>query len=443
MTMFELTFIGYLGILLLLVLLVFGLHIGVALGLVGMLGTGFIVGWDGAFSMASSSFYHQIQSYELLTVPLFILMGFVSAGGGVSKDIYDTLALWLRRLRGGLGIATAASCTAFGAISGSSLVSAVVFTKLAAPEMRNHGYDKRLAYGICSSSSIVGMLIPPSILMVVYGSLSGESIGRLLIAGIVPGLMCFVLFSIFIMAIGWIKPSKIQKSKNIETITLRVFFRSLVKIWQVVVVALIIFGGIFAGVFTPTEAAAVSSVVIIALTLITKLHQSKEILKKSFLDTASTTGMVFLILGGASVFSHFLTLSGITQNLTQFIVSLNLSKYYLLWALILFYILLGCLMDSISILCITIPLLNPIIDITGIDPIYYAVLIVMALEAGLMTPPVGMNVYGSFAVAEKDVSLEDIFIGVFPFLIAVIMVIIVLMYFSVLGTFLPELMLGK
>jgi len=440
--MFEPIFIGYLGVVVLIILLIFGLHIGVALGLVGMLGTGCITGWDAAFSMAASSFFYKIQSYELLTVPLFVLMGFVSAGGGVSKDIYDALALWLRRLRGGLGIATTISCTAFGAISGSSLVTAVVFTKIAAPEMRGHGYDKRLAYGICSASAIIGMLIPPSILMVVYGSLSGESIGKLLIAGIVPGLLCFFLFSIVIILTGWIKPSKIQNTKNVERITLGMLLRSLAKFWQVIVIAAIIFGGIFGGIFTPTEAAAISSVVIIILVLITKPQQSKTILKKGFTDTAGTSGMIFLILGSATIFSHFLTLSGITEGITQYILGLNLSKFQLLWTLMIFYGALGCFMDSISILSITIPLLNPIVHMVGIDNIYYAVLVVMALEAGLLTPPVGLNVYGSFAVAEKDVSLEDIFMGVVPFLISVIIIIAILMYIPVLSTFLPTLMLG-
>jgi C4-dicarboxylate transporter, DctM subunit len=440
--MFDPSFIGCLGVVVLLVVMLLGVHIGVALGLVGILGAVLIVGWDGAFSLAAGSIYHQVVAYDLLTVPLFVFMGYLASVGGVSKDIYDSLSLWFNRLRGGLGIATVASCTAFGTVTGSSLVTAIVFTKLSAPEMRKHGYDKRLAYGICSSAGMIGMLIPPSILMVVYGILAGESIGKLLISGVTPGLMLFALFSISIVVIGWIKPSMIEESKHVERITWRMRLRSIGKIWQVFLMVAIIFGGIFGGIFSATEAAAVATVVLIILILITRPQQRIQLLIQAFADTASTSGMIFLILGGSVVFSHFLTLSEITQNLAEYIIGLNLSKFALLWVLMIFYLILGCFLDSISMLCITIPLFNPIIKVAGIDSIYYAVLVVMAIEIGLLTPPVGLNVYGSFAVAEKDVSIQDIFIGGFPFAVVSLLALALLMYVPYLATFLPTLMLG-
>jgi C4-dicarboxylate transporter DctM subunit len=441
--MFESALVGYLGIALLLVLLCLGVHIGVALGVVGTLGVGLIVGWDGAFSMTAAAIYHQVAAYELLTVPLFVLMGYLGSGGGVSRDIYESLSVWLARLRGGLGIATVASCAAFGTICGSSLVTSVVFTKMCAPEMRRHGYERRLAYGICSSSAMIGMLIPPSILMVVYGVLAGESIGKLLIAGITPGLLLMVLFSLIIILIAWIKPSAIERSRHVQEITWGVRLKSLGKIWQVFIVAGIIFGGIFGGVFNPTEAAAVATVVLIVLNLMTRRRECADLFKQAFVDTASTSAMVFLILGGSAVFSHFLTLSGITQSLAEYIISLSLSKYSLIWVILIFYAILGCFLDSISMLCITIPLFTPIVSAAGIDGIYYAVLVVMAIEIGLLTPPVGLNVYGSFAVAESDITLEDIFVGVVPFFIASVLSVVLLMYIPRLVTFLPTLMIGR
>jgi C4-dicarboxylate transporter, DctM subunit len=433
--------IGYLGIFVLLFLLVLGLHIGVALGAVGIIGTALMVGWGGALSLAVGSIYHQIAAFELLSVPLFVLMGYLSSVGGVSQDIYEALGLWVNRLKGGLGIATVASCTAFGTVCGSSLVTSVVFTKLSAPEMRKHGYDKKLAYGICSSSAMIGMLIPPSILLVVYGILAGESIGKLLISGVTPGLLLFVLFSLTIMAIGAIKPSMIQDSARRE-ITWKERIQGIRKIWQVFLVVGVIFGGIFGGIFNPTEAAAVATAVLIALILFTRPQESMVLLKKAFQDTASTSGMIFLILGGSAVFSHFLTLTGITQSLAEYIIGMQFSKFVLLWVIMGFYGILGCFLDSISMLCITIPLFNPIIAAAKIDSIYYAVLVVMAIEIGLLTPPVGLNVYGSFAVAEKDVTIEDIFAGAFPFLIVSILSLAMLMYIPRLGTFLPSLMMG-
>jgi tripartite ATP-independent transporter DctM subunit len=434
---------GYLGIACLIILLVLGVHIGVALGLVGMFGVASIVGFEAAFFTSAGSIYHKIASFDLVTIPLFIMMGYLASGGGMSKNVFETLGYWVGHIRGGLGIATVASCTAFGTVCGSSLVTAAVFAKMCAPEMRKHGYDGRIAYGICASGGMIGMLIPPSILMVVYGVLAGESIGKLLIAGVVPGLLLMILFSLAIVVTSWARPKLIQKTAGTAKGNWRLRMTSLVKIWQILLVALIIFGGIFGGVFNPTEAGAVATVSLLILMLITKLRQSPGLMKEGFLETGATTAMIFLVMGGAAVFSHFLVLTGITGNLAVYIISLDLSRLTLIWVLAVFYGVLGCFLDSISMLAITIPLFNPVISAMGIDPIYYAVVVVMAIEAGLITPPVGLNVYGAFAVAEKDIRLEDIFLGVVPFFIMCWLAIAILIFWPGLSTFLPSLMLGN
>lgn len=435
--------VGYVGIAILIALLALGVHIGVALGLVGMVGTAFIVGFDASFYTSVGTFYHKIASFDLVTIPLFILMGYLASGGGVSKNVFESLNYWVGSFRGGLGISTVISCTAFGTVCGSSLVTASVFANMCAPEMRKHGYSKQIAYGICASAGMIGMLIPPSILMVVYGVLAGESIGRLLIAGVVPGLLLMVVFSLAIIIISYVRPAQIKQAKIAENVTWSRRIRSLTKVWQVVLVALVIFGGIFGGVFNPTEAAAVASVVLMILLLVTRFRDFWRLFREAFLETGATTAMIFLVMGGAAIFSHFLVLTGITNNLAEFIISLNLSKLTLVWVLVIFYGILGCFLDSISMLAITIPLFIPIITKMGIDPIWYAVIIVMAIEAGLITPPVGLNVYGAYAVAEKDVKLEDIFMGIAPFFVMVWIAIAILIYLPRLSTFLPSLMLGN
>lgn len=437
------TVLGILGIATLFILLAVGVHIGVALGLVGFVGSAMIVGFEGSIYPSVSSIYHKVASFELITIPLFVLMGYLASGGGISKKTFEALNAWVGRLRGGLGISTVFSCTAFGAVCGSSMVTAAVFARLCAPEMRNHGYDKKVAYGICSSAGMIGMLIPPSILMVVYGVLAGESTGKLLIAGITPGLLLTVLYSGTILSISWLKPNLIHPVRREAGITWMQKFKLLGNIWQVLIVALIMFAGIFGGVFNPTEAAAVATVALLVLLALTQRKRFWELCKEAFLETGSTTGMIFLVMGSASVFSQFLVLTGITNHVVEYVVGANFSKMVFIWMAVATYLVLGCLLDSISMLCITVPLFNPILEQLGINPIWYAVVVIMTIEAGLLTPPVGLNVYATYAVAEKDVTLEEIFYGIMPFLAATMLSIVILIYWPDLSTFLPQLMLGK
>ena len=220
-------------------------------------------------------------------------------------------------------------------------------------------------------------------------------------------------------------------------------FRLLGNIWQVLIVAGIMFGGIFGGVFNPTEAAAVATMTLLALLVLTQGRASLKLFKEACLETGSTTAMIFLVMGSASVFSQFLVLTGITNHIAEYVIGAHFSKMAFVWLVVAIYMVLGCLLDSISMLCITVPLFNPILKQLGIDPIWYAVVAIMTIEAGLLTPPVGLNVYATYAVAEKDVTLEQIFYGILPFLGAVLLSIVILIYWPALSTFLPQLMLGK
>lgn len=430
--------LGIIGALSLAVLLMLGVHIGVALGLVGFFGTWALAGLEPSLWGAVSVFYDQVASFALITVPLFIAMGYLASAGRLSTNIFNSLNHWVGRVRGGIGIATVGSCTLFGTICGSSLVTSSVFAIIAAPEMRRQGYDKSLAYGICASSGLIGMLIPPSILMVVYGVLSGDSVGKLLVAGISPGLALTVLFSLVIMLLARYRPNLIKDQER-KSLSWREKFTELINLWPVMVVVVIIFGGIFGGVFTPTEAGAIATFIVLVLIVVIEKKHSLAAIKEALQDTARTSAMIFLIFGGAAIFSQFLVLSGLAARTAEFIISLELSKLTFLFAVALLYLVLGCLLDSISMLSITIPLLYPVLGRMGIDSIWYAVVVVLAIHVGMITPPVGLCVYGAKAVAEKDVSLEDVFRGVFPFFLVSLLALVIFILVPDLSTFLPNL----
>lgn len=431
--------IGLIGIACLIVLLMLGVHIGVALGFVGLVGSCVLVGIKPALWGAMNVFYSQVASYALITVPLFIAMGYLATAGNLSANIFNTLNDWIGGIRGGVGIATVGSCTLFGTICGSSIVTSSVFAIIAAPEMRRQGYDKSLAYGICASSGLIGMLIPPSILMVVYGILSQDSVGKLLIAGVTPGLVLAAFYAATIYAIARLRPELVTRS-NARKIPLAQKIMELRALWPVAVVILITFGGIFGGVFSPTEAGAITCFVVLVLVLILEKRKAVPHIVTAFKDTAKTSAMIFLIFGGAAIFSQFLVLSGIATRIVQMIVALDLSIFGFLCLVAAFYLVLGCFLDSISMLSITIPLLNPVLGPMGIDPIWYAVIVILAIEIGMLTPPVGLCVYAAKAVAEKDVTLEDVFRGSIPFFAVSMVGLLIFILFPALSTFLPRQM---
>ena len=428
--------IGLIGIAVLVIVLLLGVHIGVALGFIGFLGSCALAGLQPALWGAVNVFYSQLASYALITVPLFIAMGYLATAGKLSTNIFNSLNHWIGGIKGGVGIATVTSCTLFGTICGSSIVTSSVFAIIAAPEMRKQGYDKSLAYGICASSGLIGMLIPPSILMVVYGILSGESVGKLLIAGVTPGLVLTLFYSITILWLAKFRPNLVKQQYR-QIISWRQKLLELRDLWPVAVVIMITFGGLFGGVFSPTEAGAITTFIVLVLLIILEKKRSFQHILAAFNETARTSAMIFLIFGGAAIFSQFLVLSGIATRTVELIIGLNLSRIGFLCMVAFFYLVLGCFLDSISMLSITIPLLNPLLGRMGIDPIYYAVVVIVAIEIGMITPPVGLCVYAAKAVAEKDVTLEDIFRGSLPFFFASMIALMIFILFPSLSTYLP------
>jgi tripartite ATP-independent transporter DctM subunit len=426
--------IGIIGILALFLFLAAGVHIGVALGVVGVLGTMATIGLTGSVSLLATTSFHFAINPEFVVMPLFILMGLLAMMGGISEATYSALGKWVGTIRGGLGIATVGACTAFGTVSGSALVTASVFARVSCPEMRRHGYSKGLAYGIVSSAGAIGMLIPPSLLAVVYGLLTLESIGDLLIAGIAPGMLLAFVFTGGILVIAYFNPTAAPAAPY--KITWRDRLVSLKDFWPIMLSGAVVIGGIYGGVFTPTEAGAFGALTILLIAVFWGgMHWPQ--LRTALNETVSITAMIFLILIAAKVFSRFMILSGVAPRMVNAILDIGLTPIGLVIALAILYIILGAFLDSISMLSITIPVFYPAVQAMGIDPMWFAMVVILAIHVGLITPPVGLNVYAVKGVAEPDVTLEDIFRGTMPFFIMMLLALAIIIAFPILSTWLP------
>jgi len=433
--------VGIIGIGVLIVLLALGVHIALALAAVGMFGSMAIIGFEPSIWLATAFSFSYFSKSAFIVLPLFIYMGLMAGSGGISHNIYEALKIWVGRLRAGLGIATVGSCTAFGVCTGSSLVAAAVFTRISAPEMRRQGYGKRTAYGVCTSAGSIGMLIPPSILLVVYGIISELSVGKLLIAGTAPGLVLAVSFSVGLWLMSLFRPAEFG-SAPVEKVTWRQRIVSLGRVWPVLLLGGVIIGGIFGGLFSPTEAGAFGAAVITILIILTTGSERWKILKEGSLEAIKINAMVFFILVGAGIFARFLMFSGITPMLLGAVVDAGFSNLTFIIIMAFIYLIMGCFLDSISMISITLPIIIPVVREMGIDPIYFAMVSVLAIECGLITPPVGLNAYAAFGVAEPDVTLEDIFIGCLPFFFMMLAALAIMIAFPWLSTILPTLMLG-
>ena len=430
---------GLFAIISLFILLASGIHVGIALGLVGFFGLlAMLNSLNAALGILTTTPYYYTGVWALTVIPLFVIMGVFSMHAGISRDVFDTAHKWLGRLPGGLAIATIAGNAGFGALCGSSLVSCVVFTKISFPEMLKHGYDKKLASGAVAAGGMLGMLIPPSNAMIVYGILSEQSVGHLLIAGIGPGLLLGALFSIACYAIARRNPVIAPRAP--EPVSFKDKVLSIKGTWGVLVLAALIIGGIYTGVFSPTEAGATGAMGAFLLAIALGKLTWKN-LGESMREAARVTAMLFLILVGAGIFSRFLAMTGLPGTLATWLIEAELPKYALLAAFLLMYILLGCFLDGISMLSITLPIIHPIIMALGWNPIWFAVLVVLSTEIGLLTPPLGIDVYAVKATAGDVVTLEEVFRGCIPFFFISILCLVILAAVPQITIFLPENMM--
>jgi tripartite ATP-independent transporter DctM subunit len=342
------------------------------------------------------------------------------------------------RLKGGLGLATVGGCTIFGALTGSSIATAVVFAKVSVPEMRRYGYDAKIAYGLVSSAGAIGMMIPPSILAVIYALITEQSVGQLLMGGIGPGLtLALCLGGGFIILLA-LRPS-LGPSTQRASVTWRERFAALPKLWPAFMIALIVIGGIYLGVFTVTEAAGIGTFTLFVLYLATKgfSRQSWQVLSACLRETISLSVMILFLVASARVFGRLLVLSGLAPMVTDFIINMNLPGVQFIIVATVLYIVLGTFLDSVSILAITIPLLYPAVVAMGLDIIWFAMVMILATQIGNITPPVGLIIYAVKGVADPDISLEDIFRGVLPFFLMMLVAQAIVIAFPIISTWIP------
>ncbi|MFH1488412.1 MAG: TRAP transporter large permease [Pseudomonadota bacterium] len=427
--------IGYAGIALLIVLLFSGIHIGVAMGVIGFLGIAYVSGWGAGLMVLKTVPFTTFSNYGLSVVPLFILMGIICFYAGISKDLYESVHKWLGHLRGGLAMATVGACAAFAAVSGSSLATSATMGTVALPEMKKYKYDSALATGCVAAGGSIGILIPPSVPLIIYGILANQSIGKLFIAGFIPGVLEAVFYIITIAILCKLNPQlgpPGPKTRFVEKVV------SLKNTWGVLLLFVVVIGGIYFGVFSPTEAAGVGAcgacIFALARGKLTWLN-----FKNSLLESVKTTSMIFIILLGAMVLGYFLAATRLPFELAEIIGGLPVHRYVILLLILVVYILLGCVMDSLAMIILTIPIFYPLIDKLGFDPIWFGIIVVRAAEIGLITPPVGMNVYIIKGIS-GDVPMFTIFRGIIPFLIADLCHVTLLLVVPQVVTFLPNLM---
>ena len=427
--------LGVAGFLAAILLIFLRVPVAVAMGLVGAAGFGITNGFFAVGFVMSSAPFEAVFPYSLSVVPLFVAMGVFAAHAGLSAALFNGVNAFVGGWRGGLAMASIGACAGFGAICGSSLATAATMCRVAFPEMRRRGYDRSLAAAAVAAGGTLGVLIPPSILLVIYGLLTQQSIGALFAAAILPGLLATALYMAAVRVALWRRPELAPPGERRDWPTR---FATLREVWPVGLLFLVVIGGIYAGLFSPTEAAAVGAAGALLLAW-ARRQLSARVLADCIVETARITGMIFLILVGAAVFNYFVETSGLPQAMVGWIEASGMTPLAVMLALLLFYILLGCFMDSLSMILLTVPLVFPLVTAIGYDPVWFGVIVVTAAELGLITPPVGMNLFVIQGTV-PGLRLATIVRGLPPFLAADVLRLLLLLAFPGLALALPRLL---
>jgi len=426
--------IGIIGCCLLLVLLAASMPVALAMAIVGFAGFAWIRNPAAACSLITIDVYDTFSSYSLTVIPLFVLMGQIAFHAGISRRLFNAAYHWLGPLPGGLAIATVGACTAFGAICGSGPATAATMASVALPEMKRYKYDMELACGTVAAGGSLGMLIPPSVVFIVYAIITEQSIGKLFIAGIMPGLLIAAIFCLTIYLHCKLRPHLGPAAPSTAWLAK---FRSLAGVSETLILFFLVMGGMFRGIFTATEAAAIGAAGCIVIAL-TKKQMSRSIFKQALLETMRTSCMVMFIVTGAVIFGHFLNITQIPTELATWLTSLSLPKFMIVFLIILFYLIAGCFVDALALVLLTTPIFYPVILSLGYHPIWFGVIIVVVTQMGVISPPVGVNVYVVSGIA-RDVPLQTVFKGAIPFLLALILSAIILTAFPQITLFLPNM----
>jgi tripartite ATP-independent transporter DctM subunit len=428
--------LGFLGLAAIFVLVVLGMRIAFATALVGFVGLSVIKNMGVAASVVGFLPHGIVAHYSLSVIPLFIIMGYYAFYAGLTDDVFFTARQWVGHLPGGLAIASVFGCAGFAACTGASTASAAIMGRVAIPEMRKYGYHPRLAAGVVAASGTLASLIPPSVILVIYGIITEQSIGALLIGGFIPGVISAAIYAVMIYTrvkispeLGQVQPKASWKER----------FVSLRRTWGVLLLIFLVIGGIYSGIFTPTEAggAAAFSAFLMALFM---RRLTIERLKESLLETGRTTIMIFSIIVGVLIFVRFLALTGLPSSFAEFILGLQVPRLLILLMILSVYIFLGMFLDAIGMLMLTLPIIFPAVVSLGYDPIWFGIIAVKMCEICLITPPVGLNCYIVRSVA-PDIPLEEIFRGIIPFVAMDILTVALFIVFPQIITFLPSHMM--
>ena len=427
--------IGILGCFILFALLITSMPVAFAMLAAGVAGFAMITSPHAAFSMVTSDLFETFSSYGLTVIPLFVMMGQVSFHAGISRRLFHSAYVWIGHLKGGLAMATVGACAGFGAICGSGPATAATMAAVALPEMKRYGYADSLSSGTVAAGGSLGMLIPPSVVFIVYALMTEQSIGSLFLAGIVPGILITVLFCINIYI-------RCTKDKTLgpagPVFSWKERFHALNGVIETIILFLLVMGGMFFGFFTPIEAAAVGAAGSFAIAFFQKelnMHKIRQIL----LETVRTSSMIFFIVAGAVIFGRFLAVSRIPFAAAEFFVSLPLPGWMVMLLIIFFFLAAGCIIDALALILLTIPIFYPVVLELGFDPVWFGVIVVVITQMGVITPPVGVNVYVVSGM-ERDIPLPVIFKGAIPFLMMLIISALILIMVPDLCLFLPNLL---
>ena len=429
------TMIGLIGIGVLVVMFFTRMPVAYVMTLVGFLGFAVVVSPAAGFKILARDIFDTFSSYGLTVVPLFILMGQIAFNAGISRKLYDTAHKITGNTRGGLALATVMACTAFGAVCGSSAAVAATMATVGLPEMKRYNYGNALAAGSVASGGTLGMLMPPSVVLIVYGILTEQSIGRLFIAGIIPAVFITICFMAAILLYSTIFPKEAPRGENY---TLKEKIKSLKDTGETLGVFVLVMGGLFLGWFTPTEAGGVGAFGVLAVSILRR-RLSWQGFVNSLYQALRTSCMTLFLVAGAVIFGHFLAVTRIPFEIAGWVAEMSLPPYAVVALIVGIYLIGGCVIDALALIMLTIPMFYPIISNLGYDPIWFGVIIVLVTQMGVITPPVGLNVYVVSGIA-RDIPLETIFKGSLPFLLALVAGTAALVAFPEIVTWLPDLM---
>ncbi len=429
--------VGYLCIALLVVLFGIGVPIGYTMLLTGLTGAVIMIGAKGAFALLGGTVWNSLNNYALTVIPLFVLMGHFAYHSGFGGDLFYAIRKWVGNIKGSLAIAACLGCAAFGTVTGDSISTTITIGKISIPEMRKSGYDMRLALGTMASAAPIAAMIPPSVLMALYGMATEQSIGKLLVAGFLPGILTAIIFSLTIYIIVSIRPAWApvlkQKISFIEKV------KSLKFVWVVIACAAMVLGGLYSGIFTPTECGGMAALVVLIAGFATRrLNLSKT--WSAVLDSAKVMGTLGIILVGTTMFNAMFAMTGISELLVSLMAPAGVTPLLFLIGFVILFLVLGCFMSAVAMIFLTMPFLFPIVQKLGIDPILFGVLVVHMAEVGSITPPFGITLFAVKSVVTEEVSTGTILRGVWPFFIAYLVVTALLITFPQIALFLPSLM---